>query len=1082
MEPFFTWHRLRRSLLALLCLYLFADLNGQTISLNVKDEKITKVFASIEQQTSIRFVYTTEGISKAKNVTLTLDRASVESALEKLFAGQPLFYSRDGQYVSVKAKPPVTTSTSTPAKPVVSNEPLIIRGTITDESQLPVAGAVVQISPAGATTMSDESGNFSLEVAEANTRLMISRAEMVTQEVVVKAPASLSLTMIHKIGSLDETYVIAYGRSSKRLGTGTVSSIKRAEIEKQPVSNPLAALAVRVSGLEITQQSGTPGSAFRVRLRGQNSMASGNDPLIIVDGIPFPFNPIGFTVAGGVTVSPLAILNPSDIESIEVLKDADATAIYGSRGANGVIYITTRKAGAGKIKLHLRHTNGWGRTTGQLELLKTPAYIALRREAYRNDGTNPTLTNGADLLVWDTTRYTDWQDVLTGSTAHTSDTKLEVSGGSANTQFLFGLGYRRESTTLPVEQFGEKKYSANMQVTHKTSDGRIAISLSSAFSRNNTHLPQADITSYITLPPNAPAIYDSAGNLNWERSTWTNPFAVLKQAVWTESENLLNNASITLQVLSGLEVKMAAGYSVTRLRGRTATPMAASDPGRSSSNSASFTIGSVQTIILEPQLAYKFKAARLNGSIQAGWTGQSDRRLLLTQQGSNYASDALLGSIKAATNISIGTDNDILYRYSGLFSRINLDWAQTYLLNLTLRRDGSSRYGPENRFANFYSVGAGWIFTNTSWLKDNKILTFGKFRTSYGISGNDQIGDYNYYDLYSPMRNPYQGITPFQPVQLYNPQFSWELVNKWEAGLDLGLVRSINLSFRHYRNRTDNQLLQYGLPPSSGFESILRNLPARISNTGWEFEANASIIQHKNFEWSASINVTIPRNELVRFDNLAASTYANTYVIGEPLTISKRYKYTGIDAATGNYTVADLNGDGRISAPIDQQIITFVGLQSFGGLENSFRWKKLSFSFVLQFAEQRYATNYTSRFNRPGSLSNQPVYVEDRWRKPGDIAAIQKVSAANSANLAAFNNFRLSDGSFSDASFIRLRTLYLSYDLLSPLLRKAGFTSCNIFLQGQNLVTITKYRGLDPETKSFLPPVKLLTAGLQVTL
>ncbi|MBO9659907.1 MAG: TonB-dependent receptor, partial [Chitinophagaceae bacterium] len=390
--------------------------------------------------------------------------------------------------------------------------------------------------------------------------------------------------------------------------------------------------------------------------------------------------------------------------------------------------------------------------------------------------------------------------------------------------------------------------------------------------------------------------------------------------------------------------------------------------------------------------------------------------------------------------------------------------------------------GPANRFANFYSAGLGWIFSNTSLLKENGILTFGKLRMSYGVTGNDQIGDYNYFDLYSPMSTAYQGQVPFQPVQLFNPDFSWEKVYKWEAGIDLSLFNSLQLSVRHYRNHTDNQLLRYALPPSTGFDVILRNLPARVQNTGWEIEANATVIDRPDWNWTTSFNLTIPRNKLVRFDGLASSTYANTFVIGQPLSIVKAYGFKGVDPQTGLYTYEDVNRDGRISSPADLQSVVFTGQQLFGGLENSFRWKKLSFSFVCQFVQQKNAPSYFTRFNRPGLLANQPVDVLNRWQNPGDLTSIQKISANNSGAVTAFNSLRQSTGGYSDASFIRLRTAYISYDLLLPRLARAGLTSLLFFIQGQNLLTLTNYASLDPETKSFMPPIKMLTAGLQVGL
>ena len=1051
----------------LLSFYFITAARGQLISISVKNESLEKVFVLIEQQSDHHFIYTSEQLAKARPVTLSVTNEKLIQVLDKCFAGQPLDYRIVERNITVKEKPVV----------ILSRE---LHGKVVTENGEPVAGITVAVKNTALISSSDGNGEFGFPAAPLRVTLLVSGAEMESQEDVVGEAPFAFITVNKKVGVLDETFVIAYGKSTRRMATGSVTSIKKEEIEKQPISNPLSALTGRVSGLQVTQISGTPGSEFTIRLRGQNSMANGNDPLVIVDGVPFPYSSLHTIFGGGIAASPLAILNPSDIESIEVLKDADATAIYGSRGANGVILISTRKAQTGMTTVSIRHYSGAGRVTRTLNLLKTSDYLQMRREAFANDDNTPTPTGAPDLLVWDSTRYTDWQRELLDNTMQITDTKLELAGGTASTKFLFGAGYHRETTTLPSSAFSERKYSFNLNLQHKTTNQKWNFGFSTAYAGNRTNLPQSDLSNLIILPPNAPALYKENGDLNWENSTWSNPLSVLRKRYWSQSENFLNNLTVSFAIVKGLEAKASLGYSMTRIRERSATPLSSYDPALNSISSAGFGNSGISTLVTEPQLLYSRSGPLWNFKAIAGITLQSSNQHSLYQSGSGYASDDLLGSLKAAAQISSASENDIAYRYTGIFGRLTADWKQKYLLSLTGRRDGSSRYGPANRFATFGSVGLGWVFSSEPWLTKSSFLSFGKLRISAGTTGNDQIGDYNYLDLYSPLSFTYQGVVPFQPVQLYSPAYSWELVRKWEAVLDLGFWENrLTTILRYYHNQTDNQLVQYALPPSTGFNGILKNLPARILNNGWELELIGTPVQSKDWKWMVSGNLTIPYNKLLRFDNLSSSSYANTYVISQPLTIAKRYAYLGIDSV-GNYRFQDANRDGHISAPNDQQTVVNTGLQYFGGLENTLTWKKLSLSFLLQFVGQKYAPTYTAKFGKPGTLSNQPIDVLDRWQESKTFSTVQKFSVSNSANNTAFNNFRLSDGAYSNASFLRLRTLYLSYDCMNVHTRKAGLTNLQVYLQGQNLFTITNYRSIDPETKSFMPPVRMLTAGLQI--
>lgn len=1058
------------------CLQAGAHGYGQTISLTLTNAPLEIAFKEIKKQTGFRFVYTRTEMQASRPVTVRFTNKSMTEALDILFSGQPLDYIIETNHVVIRRKSKVSPVTG----PIPPQE---ISGKVMAEDGLPIAGASVVVKGSGMGVSTNASGEFSLQGIRESDLLIISSVGYQTREVAVGKQTRISIVLSLVVNSLDETVVIAYGKTTRRYSTGTVGSVKKEEIDKQPVSNPLAVLTGRISGLQVSPVSGTTGAAYIIKLRGQNSIANGNDPLIIVDGIPYPTTPMNYVFGGGTISSPLANIDPSTIESIEVLKDADATAIYGSRGANGVILITTQKAKQGKTKVQSRIYSGFGKATRLMDLLNTPQYIAMRKEAFANDGTTPTSSNARDLLLWDTTRYTDWQKELIGNTMNITDSKIDISGGTDKTQFLAGIGYHRETTVLPDNHFGEKKYAVSLRVNHTSSSGRFRLNFQSSYVRNRINLPQTDISSQIFLPPDAPSLYKEDGSLNWENSSWVNPISLLYKEYITTNENLLSNLKIGFTVLPGLEFASDFGYSVMNVSDHSVTPQRSFDPAFTSPSVAGFGSNKLVTQITEPQLNYikSFSKWRLQALL--GLTAQENRAQLLYQSGTGYASDDLLGSRKAAAVLTTSAESDIKYRYIGIFSRFNIDWDRRYLVSFTARRDGSSRYGPANRFASFGSAGVGWIFTNEKWLSKNKVISYGKLKLSYGSSGNDQIGDYKYMDLYSPGANTYQGVIPFTPVQLHSAGYSWELVKKFEAALDFAMLQDkLQLGVRFYNNTTNNQLLSYALPVITGFSGILQNLPAKIRNSGIEADLNAILVKSKNINWSVSANFTVPYNKLLRYDNIASSSYANTYVVGKSLFIAKRYFFTGVNPATGNYTFEDIDRDGKISSPNDQQSVVFTGQQFFGGMQHLFSWKKLSMSFLVQFVRNKNASNYLARFGRPGSFSNQPTLVLGRWQNAGDISNIQKFAHSNALSNVAYNNYRNSDAAFSDASFIRLRNFYLSYDLLTEKLKTKGVEACSVFMQGQNLFTITNYESMDPETKSVMPPVKIVTIGLHVNL
>lgn len=1058
------------------CLQASARSYGQTVSLSLQNAPLEKAFKEIKRQTGYSFVYTRAQLKNTIPITYQVANGSLKDVLEQCFRNQPLSFVIEDKYIVVQTKT-IPTPTS-----VAVTDPIDITGRVVNESGEPLEGVTITAKKSGKMTITNTRGEFSLKDVYDDDALIFTSVGYVTKEITVNKENYILVRLNIAVGNLDETIIIAYGKTTRRYSTGNVTSIKSDEISRQPVSDPINILGGKVPGLQIIQNSGVPGSLITVRLRGRNSIANGNEPLYIIDGIPFPSTTLSGSFGGGASIasSPFNNLSPADIESIEILKDADATSIYGSRGANGVILITTKKGKQGKLKANVRMYAGFGKVSDKMQLLNTREYIAMRKEAFVNDGTTPTVANARDLLLWDTTRYTNWQAVLIGNTSQVIDVNANISGGSEQTQFLFSTGYRKETTVFPGD-FGLQKYSGNLNLTHKTKDNKLNISLNTSYTFTDNILPQQDFSNLITLPPNAPAIYKDDGSLNWENSTWTNPFAAVYSSFITKTDNSITNLNVSYKITKALEFSVNAGFSSIATKENMITPRKAFDPAFGFNATSGFGNKSIKTIIVEPQLNYKRQFKHSDLEILIGSTAQSTRQNSLYQVGLGYTSDDLLYSLKAASSILTASESDISYRYIGVFSRINYNLSKRYLSTITIRRDGSSRYGISDRFANFGSIGLGWIFSNETFLKNFKLLSFGKLKASAGITGNDQIGDYKYLNLYAPGTYSYQGVTGFYPTQLFNPLYTWEKVKKLEVGLETGFFENrmlLNLSF--YRNITTNQLIEYALPTITGFGSVLQNIPARILNKGLEIELTGTIIKSKRFQWVSTGNLTIPRNKLLSFEGLESSTYANLYVIGQPLFIEKKFKHTGVDPATGNHTFKDYDGDGRITAPNDQQAIINTGQTYYGGWQNSFSYGKLSLVLLFQFAKQPHIQNYLARFSRPGLIMNQPDLVLQRWRQPGDISTVQKFANSNTSSNRAFTSYRQSNAALTDGSFMRFKNFQLSYSITPKNENKNPISELQFFIQGQNIFTLTKYIGLDPETQTLLPPVRSLTVGFNM--
>lgn len=1062
------------------CLQVSATGYGQTVTLSVKNTSLEKVFKEVKRQTGFSFVYTRDQLKNTLPVTCNVVKTELKEVLSICFYNQPLSFIIEGNYVVIQTK-------KTGLQPVSKPDSLIdVRGRVINENGDPLVGTTIISKKSNRGVSTNSQGDFNLTGVYDDDILIITRVGFYKEEIAIDKQRFILITLRLAVNSLEETVVKGYYTTSKKLNTGNVVKINGTQITNQPVSNPILALEGLVPGLLITQKNGLPGSRFTALIRGQNSIQNGNSPLFVIDGVPFLSDNDALTQLNGILAnSPFNSLDPNDIESIEVLKDADATAIYGSRGSNGVILITTKKSKEAKNSLSVNIARGWGKVARSMDFMNTQQYLEMRKEAFVNDGITPANNTAPDLLSWDQNRYTDWKKEFIGGTAQTYNTQLRYSGGNQSTKFSIGTGYYKETTVFPGD-FGNKKTTADININHKSSNNKLNLNFISSYSNENSLLPALDLTTYINMPPNSYPLKDAAGNFVWREADYSvgNPLALLTQKSEIATDRLTANSIISYKPINNLEIKANFGYNKVSVDERNLSPMAAQDPAYAPNGSAAFGDNFIRTWIIEPQISYKFSLrTKLRTEVLAGstWQKSESERKLIT--GDGYTNDELLESIAAAQYIT-ATNSKAQYNYSAFFGRVGIDWENKYLLNITGRRDGSSRFGPDNRFATFGAVGAAWVFSKELFIqKSLPFLSFGKLRGSYGTTGNDQIGNYQYLDSYRGTIFAYDGQPGLSASRLFNSDYSWEENKKLELAAELGFFEDkLTVNLNYYKNKSDNQIIRYSLPTQTGFTDVLLNFPGVVQNKGYEIAINATIIKNKNFQWNTALNISHNQNKLISFPGLANSSYASSYVIGKSLNAFRGLHFTGVDPQNGIYQFEDLNKDGKI----DNEDFDYLGTTDpryFGGLNNSFSYKGLQLNILLEFRKQLGRDAIYSYSGFLGAIQNQPVYILDRWRKPGDVTPYQQYSQDfTSLASAATNNISRSDAILTDASYVRVKNVSLSYNIPVSWMKKMNAVSWKLFLHMQNLFTITKYKGHDPESQSLssLPPLRMITFGTQV--
>jgi TonB-linked SusC/RagA family outer membrane protein len=1071
-----------------------------------------QIFKAISRQTGMQLLYSGEMLNDQEKRTINFNGTPLEEVLHNLLSNKGLEWVYRDNVIIVRPQQKATLPHHNEIKPALQAATITITGHITDVADQPIPAVSVRIKGTAIGTQTAADGGFSLEkvpVSHKTMTLVFSCIGYQQQEIdFVNNNLVVNLQLIAIDNQLNETVVKGYYVTTQRYNTGSVFKINAATIAQQSITNPLQALEGQIPGLYVAQISGVPTATVTAMVRGRNSIDAGHLPLYVVDGIPINGDPLNrqgaFKAAQpGVSLqignsfsasslsanqgstSPLNSIPPTFIESIEVLKDADATSIYGSRGANGVVLITTKKGKAEKISLNINSSTGIGTVTHLLPVLHTADYLALRRRAFASDGIVPDAGNAPDLLVWDTTKNNDFQQLLAGGQAPVYNIGATLSGGNRRLNFLLGATWHREATVFPGN-WSYRRGAAYLQAGYLTSNERFKADISLLYSGDRNYLPSEDPTYYAAiLPPNYP-LYNASGKLYWQEETTLqdgtrlkNPLSFLQQPYTGYTRNVLGRILLRYSLLTGLTIKASLGYNRISLQQQQLYPGSSQNPSLNPVPFAVFQRNLSDNYIAEPQADYTLTLGKgkLDAVLGASW--QQSNMIQPYASTVKFTSDSFLPN--GSQDVTVGDNSyHTVYKYASLFGRAGYNWMGRYIANASFRRDGSSRFGPAKQFGNFGAVGLAWIFSEEPFWAGNKHwFNYGKIRGSYGTAGNDQIPDYGYLTTYQfSSQRSYGGQQILFPNNLPNANYSWELTRKLELAAELGFLQNrLLFTAAWFYNRTGNQLVSYPLSPQTGFLSYLVNLPALVQNKGWELSLTTVNMKKKKFDWNSTLNLTFLQNKLLRFPGLSNNAaYAQQYRIGTSLDVLNLYHFTGV--VNGLPLVQNVNIDAGHTDP-----------DYYGGWSNKLRYKDWEIAVFFNFVHQKalsfwrsFGTGiFTGPGIAPGNLSNMDASITHSGFTPTATTS----SAAHEAYMRYFS----SDGILSNASYLRLKNVSATYHFPTKWIKNMHLTGCNLYLQAQNLFTITRFKGFDPETGNYvysanttyilLPPLKIFTLGMQ---
>jgi TonB-linked SusC/RagA family outer membrane protein len=969
-----------------------------------------------------------------------------------------------------------------------------ITGKVTDDKGGPIPGASIVVKGTNLGTTAGSDGSFSLSVPSNAKALIFSSIGLGEKEITITASNSYPVTLSTKAADMSEVVVVAYGTKKKTDITGSVSTVKGADLENKPFTSVDKALQGTVAGLQSVAASGAPGANQQIRIRGISSITASNAPLWVIDGVPVLANDLSRATT---TANILSTLNPNDIESVTVLKDAASAAIYGNSAANGVILVTTKKGRAGKTKFRFDMELGQNKTAYVNENyrpLNAAEYLAITREGLVNLGVSQA-TIDATLASRGGNNNVDynWEDGVVQTGAQ-QQYNLSASGGNDKTTFYMSGGYFYQQGTVIKSNL--TRYTGNIRVSNKATDKlTINANINGGFVRQNTPLAGGAfgnpvLSSRFVLPTKS--AFKPDGSLNFltpdfRTSDLYNTVAIAEMDKrYLKELSLRGNVSAEYNIIENLKFKSSFGGVLSVLEEDQYNNPLYGDGAVYATGSPLFnpgvaynlsTTGRVQEAYTRyfnwdwtNTLSYKgeiLKSGDLTYNVQAGSEAHEQRQYFSTLLGRGFSISPLLylqypSSTATPTTASGAISEATFLSY---FSLADLNYQNRFILSGSFRRDGSSRFGSNNRWGNFWSVGGSWNVDKEKFMESISFVEQLKLRASYGITGNGGIGNYDWFPSYA-FTSSYNSIPGSVPGNVGNLDLLWELNKPLNIGLDVSVFKSkLNVSFDWYKRISDDLLLNVPLSPTSGFASQTQNV-GKMENKGVELTIIATPVRSKDFTWTVNFNFAHNKNTVTALPN--HNPIIGTFIVKEGLDVQSFYArvYAGVDPANGDplwYLDSTKTTTTNVYSSAQRVPYGSASPKYFGGITNTFNYKgfSLEFQFNYQFGnliQDTWAGYYLGAGFNAGF--NKVERVLDRWQKPGDATDIPKYIEGGNKSFQSFSTFYLSEG-----DFIRLRNIQLAYDLPKSLLSKIKVESASFYVRGVNLWTWVgdKTLGWDPE-------------------
>ncbi len=1059
------------------------------LSFDFSNKKLVDALYEIEEQTGFYFLYNDNLINTGQRINLSVDDQTIDAVLDRLFSGTDIKYT-------IAERKIILTPTYLTAS---LQQQKSVSGKVTDSSGAPLPGVTVIIKSTTNGTITNSDGNYTLSGVSGDARLVFSFVGMKSQEISVAGKTTINITMTEETIGLEEVVAIGYGTMKKSDLTGSVSSVSSEKIDAFPTLGVTQALQGRTAGLQITSKNGAPGAGYRIRIRGTSSINADSEPLYVVDG---------FTAG--------AIPPPEDIQSIEILKDASATAIYGSRGANGVIMVTTKKGNRDKTKIEISSSYSVQNIRKRLDLLNGQQFAEYANEVKLNDGQPVIYANPASFGVG-----TNWQDEIF-RTGALQNHQLSISGSKDNINYYTSIGYFNQIGTIHNSEYSrltimnnlEMKASEKLTVgsklfySHDVNDG--VLTLETTGGSEGTGV----VSAALKFEP-IQGIFDDSDNYTTSNIVGGDPFDNpvnimdnLKDQIATEQFQA--NVFAEYEIIKNLKFKTTVGARVLNQRDGYYAGSTLRE-GLTTGGNANITARRSINVLNEDYLTYSWNfgdAHKFNA--MAGYSYQENTSENWKAENHNFITDQFGYWNMGAGNVNQpATSSWSQWKMASFYGRLNYNFNDKYLFTFTNRYDGSSRFGADNKWAYFPSGAVAWNVKKESFLTDVDLIDHLKVRASYGVTGNTEIGTYT--SLASVNLTAFtiignQQVPALIPSSVANGKLTWENTSQYDGGIDIGFFNGrLSLTVDYYNKLTQNLLYQLPLPAYSGFTSSMNNI-GEIENKGFEFSINANPV-NRSLKWFTDFNISFNKNKIKSLtedgkDIIYSAAGGHVHAtgmqvirIGQPLGTFFGYVADGLYQAGSDFSIEptkkagdlrlkDISSDGKIT-PDDRTVIGDPNPDFVFGFNNDFSYKNFELSIFLQGAIGGEIFNLT-RYELDAGIAknNATTDILRRWTPTNTNTDVPRVTVTS---LVEPSSYWVENG-----SYVRLKHVSLAYNLPKSLLAKIKVDKLRFYVSAQNFITITDYKGFDPEVSlsdsnrnagidyGQYPSVKSVTLGLNI--